>query len=324
MKKRSKRRTHVPQKDSADIPKGLVLKSGVVGKDVARLVFDLRRVLEPNTAMKLRERKSNKLRDFVHIASQFSISHLLLLTKTNNSVNLRIGRLPRGPTVTFRVLEYSLTKDVLSIQNRPKSPGAAFRTSPLLVLNNFSSNQPHLKLTSTILQSLFPSIDVQKMKLADARRVVLFNYISETGEIEFRHYAITVKSVGVSKSVKNLIGGSGYNDVVNLGGFEDVADYILRGAIVSESDVEDADESTVDISQKYVGRGNQAVANGESQRAVRLVELGPRMRMKIMKIQTGLCEGEVVYHENVRNGGRNEAEESSDEEEEVEEMDESE
>ncbi|KAJ1553566.1 hypothetical protein HK096_007340 [Nowakowskiella sp. JEL0078] len=166
--------------------------------------------------------------------------------------------------------------------------------SPLVVLNNFPNDEKHVKLTSTMLQTLFPSIDVQMMKLADARRVVLFNYNSNTRKIEFRHYGITVKNVGLSKSVKNLISTS--VNLPNLGGFEDVADFVLRGAVVSESDVEDAEESIVNLSQKYVGRGNSA----SETRAVRLIELGPRMQLKLMKIQNGMCAGEVVYHEKER------------------------
>lgn len=62
------------------------------------------------------------------------------------------------------------------------------------------------------------------MKLADARRVILFNLNSETNEIEFRHYTISVKVTGVSKSVKTII----QTDVPDLGRYDDISDYILR------------------------------------------------------------------------------------------------
>jgi len=36
--------------------------------------------------------------------------------------------------------------------------------------------------------------------------------------------------------------------------------------------------------------------NSEHQRAVKLQEIGPRMELKLMKIQEGFCEGNVIYH----------------------------
>lgn len=74
--------------------------------------------------------------------------------------------------------------------------------------------------------------------------------------------------------------------------FDDISDYILREAVVSESDVEDGDESTVTLAQNYHGRNNRK----NEQRAVRLQELGPRMKLQLVKVENGLCGGEVLYH----------------------------
>ncbi|KAJ2759596.1 rRNA-binding ribosome biosynthesis protein, partial [Coemansia nantahalensis] len=64
---RKKRRTHVvPTEDEIKaVPKALVVKSGEVGRAVATLVGDVRQVMEPNTAIRLRERKTNKIKDYV-------------------------------------------------------------------------------------------------------------------------------------------------------------------------------------------------------------------------------------------------------------------
>lgn len=126
------------------------------------------------------------------------------------------------------------------------------------------------------------------MQLADARRVVLLNYNSDTNMIDFRHYAIGVKPIGVSKSVKKII----TTEVPNLADFEDISEYVLREAIVSESDVEDGPDSTVTLGQDYVGRGNKQ----SEQRAIRLHEIGPRMQLTLTKVENGLCNGEVLYH----------------------------
>ncbi|KAJ3333613.1 hypothetical protein HDU76_006103 [Blyttiomyces sp. JEL0837] len=292
--KRKKRRTHVKADDAAfaKTPKSFVIKSGQVGASLQLLVKDMRRVMEPNTASNLKERKGNKLKDFVHIAGQLSVTHMMIFSKTDNSINLRIGRIPRGPTLCFKVKSYVLAKDLQALQKRPKSPGSDFKCSPLVVLNNFNSDLQQIKLMATMFQNIFPPINVQTMKLADARRVVLFHRDPETEEIELRHYSIGVKAVGISKSVKSLV----QTNIPDLANFEDVSDFILRGAYASESDVEDGPESTVTLSQNYVGRGNKQ----SSQRAVRLIEMGPRLQLRLFKIYDGLCEGDVIFHDYVK------------------------
>ncbi len=160
----------------------------------------------------------------MHVAGPLGVTHLLIFSKTESNNYLRIGRIPRGPTLTFKLQAYSLSKDVLALQNRPKSPGSDFKTAPLVVLNNFDNSQKHVQLVSTLLQNLFPSIKLQSMKLADCRRVILFDMNPETQEIEFRHYSITVKLTGVSKSIKNLI----QTHVPDLKPFQDISEYILR------------------------------------------------------------------------------------------------
>ncbi|KAJ2711648.1 rRNA-binding ribosome biosynthesis protein, partial [Coemansia spiralis] len=62
------------------------------------------------------------------------------------------------------------------------------------------------------------------------------------------------------------------------------------------SDVEDGPENSVTLAQDYVGRNNAK----DEQRAVRLMELGPRMELKLMKVESALCEGEVIYHSYVK------------------------
>ncbi|KAI9347623.1 Brix domain-containing protein [Obelidium mucronatum] len=295
-KSRKKKRTH-----------SFVIRAGGSQKhaaSLAQLVKDMRRVMEPNTASNIKERKGNKLKDFVHVAGLLGVSHLVMFSTTESAagakIGLRIGRMPRGPTLFFNVKQYVLTKDVLASQLRPKSPGSDFKCSPLVVLNNFNDPAKHVKLMATMFQNMFPPINVQTMKLTDARRILLFNLDSESGEIQVRHYSIGVKAIGISKSVKSLI----QTNIPDLNKFQDVSDYVLKSAFASESDVEDGPESTVTLSQKYVGRGNNAktasASAANSQRAVKLVELGPRLQLRLVKITEGLCGGEVLHHEFVK------------------------
>jgi ribosome biogenesis protein SSF1/2 len=65
------------------------------------------------------------------------------------------------------------------------------------------------------------------MQVNECRRVVLFQFDPETGDIELRHYYIDVKLVGVSKSVKRIVQPS-QSQIPNLHSFNDVSDYVLR------------------------------------------------------------------------------------------------
>ncbi|KAI8144861.1 Brix domain-containing protein [Fennellomyces sp. T-0311] len=294
MGRKRKTRTHVKptDEDLNKIPRSFVMRSGSVGRSLTTLVRDVRRIMEPYTATNLRERRTNRLKDFVMVAGQLGITHFLIFSRTEANVNLRIARVPRGPTLTFRVAEYALAKDCLALQKQPKTSSAKHESSPLLVLNNFKQEGKQFKVMTAMLQNMFPSIDVQTVQLSQTRRVLLFNYNEDTGMIDLRHYAIGVKATGISKSIKRIIN----TDVPDLSNYDDISDYVLKEAIVSESDVEDGPDSVVTLAQNYPGRNNRK----NDQRAVRLQELGPRLTLDLIKVENGLCGGEVLYHKYVR------------------------
>ena len=59
----------------------------------------------------------------------------------------------------------------------------------------------------------------------------------------------------------------------------------------SESEMEEGD-TQVTLPQDFVGRNNRS----KEQRSVRLVEIGPRLTLQLLKVQKGFCEGDVLYH----------------------------
>ncbi|CCU99149.1 unnamed protein product [Malassezia sympodialis ATCC 42132] len=332
VKRRRKTRTHKKgpiSNSTADsrAPKSFVIRGGKVGKSVSALVRDVRRIMEPNTASRLQERERNKLRDYLTMAGPLGVSHMLIFNQTDAGINMRVLRCPRGPTVTFRVNKYALASDIMHSSRRPMAPGSEFTTAPLLVLNNFGGDDRHLKLLVSVFQNMFPPLHVHSMRLSQVRRVVLLNYHAETKTIDWRHYLISVRPVGVSRSVRRVIEGStrpsaassgsvtGHGGehrrhgraLVNLGNATDIAEYVMRGSAATggedtdtseaESEAEDmADpQNAVELAQKYLGRGN--VAN--AQRAVRLREIGPRMELRLVKIEEGLNGSTVLYHDYV-------------------------
>lgn len=66
--------------------------------------------------------------------------------------------------------------------------------------------------------------------------------------------------------------------------------------MLSESEAEDDPANHVTLPQKLVTRGN--MESGKS--AIRLSELGPRLTLQLIKIEDGLLDGEVLYHDIVQ------------------------
>eukprot|EP00038_Savillea_parva_P007981 m.173761 g.173761 ORF g.173761 m.173761 type:complete len:500 (+) comp13739_c0_seq1:343-1842(+) len=269
-------------------------RSFVIGRDVPpsvqQLVQDMRSVMAPHTALKLKVSKKNVLKDFVAMAGPLGVSHLIAFSKTSVGTNMRLARLPRGPTITFRVQSYSLIKDVASHLAKPKSPGQQLLTPPLLVLNNFSDSDLATKLLSSSFQSMFPSIDVSTVELGALRRVVLIHRDSD-GIMYLRHFELSVKPAGVSKSIKALLKAK----VPDLSKFNDVNEFVLRGGDGNESDASDMGESNkVELAQTLKGAN---LASSKS--AIRLTELGPRLTLSLIKVEDGFCGGEVLHHAHV-------------------------
>ena len=74
-------------------------------------------------------------------------------------------RTPRGPTLTMRIHSYSLIRDVVGSQQRPRTPQAMWLGPPLVVMNNFGSEE-QMKLAAVTFQNLFPAINVQTTRLS--------------------------------------------------------------------------------------------------------------------------------------------------------------
>ncbi len=361
-RRRTKKRTHVgaTSGSAANVAKNVVSReprsmvirigAGEVGPSVSQLVKDIRTMMEPGTASRLKERRSNRLRDYTAMAGPLGVSHLLLVSRsTNGNTNLRLALTPRGPTLHFQIEQYSLSKDVHKAQKHPHGGGREYLTAPLLVMNNFSTPPPadgsqshvptHLEsLTTSVFQSLFPPISAAATPLSSIRRVLLLNRETSKGSsglkrddegsyiLNLRHYSITTKRTGLSRGIKRLqaaerlMGQRSVNNrnLPNLGKLEDVADYFLDPSTTgngysSASDSEFESDAGIEvqesvpkkISTKNVvnnGRTNSLkVSNsslsGVEKRAVKLYELGPRMRLRMTKVEEGVCNGKVMWHE---------------------------
>lgn len=153
-------------------------------------------------------------------------------------------------------------------------------------MNGFDESLPHHKLLTTTFQNMLPAVNVKNVKLNTLKRCLLFNFTADDNTIDVRHYNISATPVGVNRAIKKLL-----KKVPDLGQYSDISDFLTNGYF-SESDGEDGPESQVVLPQKLAGRGNLK----SNRSAIRLTELGPRLTLKLVKIQEGVGEGEVLYH----------------------------
>ena len=284
---------------------------------MVELVDDFRKVMLPFTALHFKEDAKNRKMTLgtyaKELAMPMGVSHILAFSQNEERLNLRLARVPEGPTMSFRVRQFSLGKHVRAIQRRPYTSPGIHQHPPIVVTNNFgdATAAPHVKLMRITFQNMFPAINVAAVKLSDCRRVVMFNMLEEPGEdgepqhvVEVRHYAIKATPVGINRKVRRII----QTKIPNLNKLNDIADY-LTGATESgelapsastqsgaASDSEPEDETShVVLPQKYCGRGNLK----QQKSALKLVELGPRMSLQLVKVERGLGGGDVMYHAHV-------------------------
>ena len=237
---------------------------------------------------------------------------------------MKLVKNPKGPTLTFAVDEYSLARDVVAFQQANKRYNKIFcntlQAPPLLIMNGFGGrpdSDPY-RIASLMIQSMFPPIKVQSMNLSACKRIVLFNLVKgePTGDeddeedqyyIEFRHYGISARQRSVNRGIKRLINSK---KVPDMSKFDDIAAYIKskavkhagseggtttasQGGFSSESEADDLPESRIVLPENYQDK------KANTHVAIKLHELGPRLKLKLHKIQEGFCRGNVTFHRKI-------------------------
>jgi ribosome biogenesis protein SSF1/2 len=87
-----------------------------------------------------------------------------------------------------------------------------------------------------------------------------------------------------------------HKKVPNLAKFNDIADFIMHsrkhrdGSMTSDSEAEDLPESKIVLPDDFQDKKKDSTVS------IRLHELGPRMKLRLVKIQEGLCKGNVVIN----------------------------
>eukprot|EP00002_Diphylleia_rotans_P019192 TRINITY_DN3713_c0_g1_i1.p1 TRINITY_DN3713_c0_g1~~TRINITY_DN3713_c0_g1_i1.p1 ORF type:complete len:459 (-),score=127.16 TRINITY_DN3713_c0_g1_i1:118-1494(-) len=284
--------SQVVSDDEKKLPKSFVFKRGNIGRVASQLVQDFRNLMRPLTAVRLQESKHNTIRDFVHVAGPLGVTHFVIFSLAESGLIMRMMKAPHGPTLTFRINKFSLARDVLSVTKNPISTVLHHKHSPLVVLNNFHEKENHIRLMAVMFQNMFPSINIQTIKLGDCKRILLLNYDAETKTIELRHYAIQVGDVGVSKTIRKIVKAH----IPSLDNVQDIGDFVLGGEGLSDSEAEDVGDNRVELPETQKPGKKDAPQANPKLSAIKLKEIGPRMQIELLKIEEGLGDGEVMFH----------------------------
>ena len=281
------------------VPKSIIIYRGEVGPHVRSLMHEWRRMFLPWSSKKLHA-TNNRLKDFIHISSTFSASHLQLFTCPSAGTSLRIMRFTNGPTLTFRVESFTLRDDIVNQQKKPAPiAGPMYEVAPIVVLNNFNSpSRPaEVALLESTFQSLFPSINIQLVKPEDIQRVVMFHHDPNNDLVEVRHVYIASKAVGLSRTVKKL---TERRIPTKLGTLDNLDEVFDKEGAWSDTDGEGEE---VELPRPF--------RNHKEQCRVKLIEIGPRLTLRLLKVEAGFGEGQVLYHDHITKSAAEVAEDTA-------------
>ena len=258
------------------------------------------------------------------MAGPLGVSNIILVSLGERGPLFRMCKFPQGPTLTFKIRNYSLIQDIITKHKKhTKHMGLEYTAPPLLVLSGFTSATETTDkalerdtLVSSMFENLFPPISPEETQVSDIRRVMLVQrrqddpdnvHDSPGGYYIIRHYLINMTPVGVSKLVRNIANLNSHRRrfrIPNLSNATDISEALLGGGFVSESEAEDED-SHIEVVHEFGQHANKVqqsfnpVRSRKStaqQQAVKLREIGPRIDLELFKIEEGLCDGKTLYH----------------------------
>lgn len=218
------------------------------------------------------------MKDYVSVAGNLGITHMVFLSQTLLHTTLRMGHFPRGPSLYFDVLKYSLMKDVHHSSEKPATLGGIeYKHAPLVLLDGFDANQEESglplgknmgdkekRLLSVFIQNMFPPIHVPTMRVNDAKRVLLFHLESPSDVIHVRHYL-----------VKTTHENSTSSETIDL----------LKTRLAMKK--QKKENNTIESVAEETNQEHQP-----SQKSVVVSEIGPRLSLQLTKVADGFMESD--------------------------------
>lgn len=307
--KRKKTRTHkkIEEGEYDKVPKTFVLKRGEISKELRDIVHNMREVFYPYTAMNMKEGQNEKIKNLMKLSANFNVSSMQMFSSTEKSNMLKIAKTPTGPTFTFKITKYTNNTDLQELLPRNKKMDSKNLGCPLLICNGFTSKkeresvktdddstmnnlgQSDQDLQNTMFNNLFPPIAISKSDPKKLKRCCQVDYDGATQSMDFRHYYIRQTHTGINNKIKKQVNTSRIPDQSKA---MDFADYFTGNVgYASDSDVDQIPNSKIELDQM----DNKGDVNKEKVN-LRLYEVGPRLNLKLVKIEEGFLGGSVFFH----------------------------
>jgi len=265
----------------------LIFSKGHVSSLIKELVLNIKKMLIPNIVNNVQVKRYNKLKDLLNVAGVLGITFFWICTQSELGVKLRLIRVPHGPSLTFRIEKFSLSRNIISFQKKPEILNGHFNY-PLVILNNFSKDENH-QIISTMFQNIFPTLKIRKVNLSDCNRACLFDYNAKNEIIQIRHYKIKNSHISLNKKINNIIEGK---KIPNMKNYLDISQYFENSTIgTSESETENFKHAPLLLSNEK----SDVIKNGVSKSAICLKELGPRISLRLLKVENKMKLGRILY-----------------------------
>lgn len=147
-----------------NFPFSFVLNRGLNCKNTLNLTKDVRRMLDPYTSAKLGELyKNGTIEDIVNASKAYDSSRLFIFDKCESEVALKIAKLPSGPTLSFKVEDFTSAFVMAASHNVSNDAyKGVFCTTALVILNNCTEynkdkdNDKHMRLVVSTFKNMFP------------------------------------------------------------------------------------------------------------------------------------------------------------------------
>lgn len=256
--------------------------------------MNLREMMYPFTAMKLKESGKAKIKEILHTTKNFGVTNLLMLNSKGKRNILKMAHIPDGPTFTFEIKSFNLNRDLQALIPRNKNVQLTHLGAPLAIIKGFNADNAkidkrNLHLMNSMFNNMFPKLSYfNKVNAGTFKRAILFYYDSEKNTVEIRNYYIKRAFTGLNKNIKKILNA---NKIPDFSQMEDVADLFAKDdVILSDSDIDALPNNKVEIEDKVLGKKDKQQVN------IRLYETGPRLTLKLIKIEEEFLKGEVLYH----------------------------
>ena len=223
---------------------------------------------------------------------------MIAVTNSEKNSYLKIAKMPSGPTITYNINKYCFSSDINKEVASKRPLSKIFNQIPVVILNNFNSNsefgnEEPLKICSSMFQSLFPPLNFNEIDTNKLKRAFLVNLSFDEGKpvFQLRLFDIDVVKASSKKTIANIINSK----ITDFSKFDNIADYVLKHSGYTDNSDNEGEDSNINLNLNEA-RDEKAKKFNK----IKLIEVGPRIDLSLVKIEEGFFKGNVAYHEFIK------------------------